>query len=161
MKVGDMNPEQSNPEQVAHNTLGNAAKAVPRHPHASPQSGTVPPVASRWKKGQSGNPKGRPRGTGLTDAVRKLIASEHNGRPLVDILAERIIKEALSGKFPFTKEVWDRLEGKGTEKLDVTVNPPRHYVVKPPRMLNEGDEEYRERVGRERAGARQEERHDQ
>src|SRR5262245_54666791 len=82
---------------------------------ASPVSGTPPPASKRWKKGTSGNPGGRPKGDSLTMRLRKVLEQEHNGRVLMDLLAERIAKEALAGKFPFVERVWERLDSKLTE----------------------------------------------
>lgn len=86
---------------------------------ASPISAVPPPAQYRWKPGESGNPKGRPKGRNLTEAILARLDQEHNGRPLVEILADRVIKEALSGKFPFAKELWDRIEGKVTDKHEI------------------------------------------
>lgn len=92
----------------------------------------------RWKKGTSGNPGGRPRGRSATAALRELAASQHNGRRLVDLLAERIFKEALSGRFPFAREVLERLEGRVAESRTVeTTGSHRVYVCPPPRVIGE------------------------
>jgi hypothetical protein len=72
--------------------------------------------------GQSGNPGGRPKGRTLTGILRDLLDREHNGRAVVELLAERILKEALTGKFPFAKELWDRVEERVTERLQVEVD---------------------------------------
>jgi hypothetical protein len=53
--------------------------------------------------------------------LRRLLEGEHNGRVLLDLLAERIAKEALSGKHAFIKEVLDRLDGPVNQKHDVVV----------------------------------------
>ena len=93
-----------------------APKPVP--PGASPRNGLPPPVATRWKKGQSGNPGGRPKGESITARLRRVLEGEHNGRVLLDLLAERIAKEALSGKLAFVKEVLDRLDGPVNQKRE-------------------------------------------
>jgi hypothetical protein len=69
--------------------------------------------------GLSGNPAGRAKGRTLTGVLRELLEQEHNGRPIVEVLAERILKEALTGKFPFAKELWDRTEGRVSERHEV------------------------------------------
>jgi hypothetical protein len=88
----------------------------PRRPGASPRSGTPPPAGSPWKKGQSGNPKGGPSRIPITDALREILEQVHQGNPVSRLLAERMMKEALSGKFPFAKEIYDRVEGKAAEE---------------------------------------------
>jgi hypothetical protein len=93
----------------------------PLPPGASPRSGMPPPAEHRWKKGQSGNPGGRPKGRSITAALREILEREHNGKPIADLIAERLVKDALSGKFPHLKEVLERADGKTTDKQEVTV----------------------------------------
>jgi hypothetical protein len=85
----------------------------------------------RWGKGQSGNPGGRPKGRSVTAALRELARSEHNGKRLAALLAERVMKEALAGKFPFLKEAVERLEGKvetAAEAAAAKPAPPHRYI---------------------------------
>jgi hypothetical protein len=70
----------------------------------------------QWKPGQSGNPKGRPKHKTLTELCREVLERETRGKVTDEILAEVIVKNALTGKFPFVKELWDRLDGRPTEK---------------------------------------------
>jgi hypothetical protein len=69
----------------------------------------LPPIETRFKPGQSGNPAGRPTGTSLTDRLRKLIEKD-DGKG-----AERIIDAAVraaeDGDFRFFKEIMDRIDG--------------------------------------------------
>ena len=66
-----------------------------RRGRSPPGSGTLPPpVATRWKKGQSGNPGGRPKGKSLVALMREVLEREHNGRPLSEVLA------AIAGGLP-------------------------------------------------------------
>ena len=124
-RIGE-GPEQP-PATVASSAPGGAAPPKP------------PPAAHlaphKWKKGQSGNPGGRPKGRTVTAALRELATTEHNGKPLVDLLAERLMKEALSGKFTFAKEVLERRDGKVVEKSEIktqgTRAEPRHAAKKP------------------------------
>src|SRR5690349_4665088 len=100
----------NNEQQGAQNGPAVRDDAPPKD--ASPLNGQVPPPNRRWKPGQSGNPGGRPKGPGVTAALRALAQTQHNGKSVAEVLAERLMKEALSGKFPFAKEVLERLEGK-------------------------------------------------
>jgi hypothetical protein len=133
--------------EQGHNPPDHAGDTGPQQGRKSPRSGKAPPVGSRWKKGQSGNPKGRPKGTGLTDSLKRLVRGSHNGKPIADLLAESMLKHALSGKFQHLKELFDRLEGRPTETVKAAVEVGhRHYVVPPPRVLGEEDGEYRARI---------------
>jgi len=93
--------------------------------------GSIPPVEHRFKPGQSGNPGGRPKGMSITGALRAALEREHNGRTIAELIAEKLIKEALSGKFPFAKEVLERADGKVTEKAELTVQrmPWREFMA--------------------------------
>ena len=86
--------------------------------------GTVPPVQHRFKKGQSGNPGGRPKGSGVTGALRRLLQEMHQGRPIEELIAERWLKDALAGKPVSLQMLLERTEGKVTDKLDVNANGP-------------------------------------
>jgi hypothetical protein len=91
----------------------------PNTPPAAASVQRSPPERYRFKKGQSGNPGGRPKGRSLTAALRELVQQEHNGRQILDLIAERIVREALSGKYPFAREVLERLDGRTTERVEV------------------------------------------
>jgi Family of unknown function (DUF5681) len=63
-----------------------------------------PPVATRWKRGQSGNPKGRPKGSRnisavLRDVIRQKIAVTENGRtrriPALEVMLRRLANDAM------------------------------------------------------------------
>jgi hypothetical protein len=61
-----------------------------------------PPVASRFRPGQSGNPGGRRKGDSLTSRIAGILAREtidgrriSGGRCLADLLAETIVRQAL------------------------------------------------------------------
>lgn len=71
--------------------------------------------AKTWfKKGQSGNPSGKPKGTlSITAQLRKLLQSDDG-----EAFAKAFMKFAKSGKFPFAKEVIDRIDGKLPDKQE-------------------------------------------
>jgi hypothetical protein len=73
----------------------------------------------QWKPGQSGNPGGRPKNESIVGVLRRLLEQEHNGKPIKELLAERILREALAGKFPYAKELLDRVEGRVTDAHEV------------------------------------------
>jgi len=88
-----------------------------------------------FKKGQSGNPKGRPKGRRnyasiFEDAVG-LVANELNikakkeGKDVVYspedvevLMSKRAIKEATNGNFNFYKDIHDRLHGKASQPIE-------------------------------------------
>lgn len=76
-----------------------------------------------WAKGQSGNPKGRPKTRTLSEAYRAALAQpipgDPDGRTYADKIAEMVISAAASGDVPAARELADRTEGKPRQMLDV------------------------------------------
>jgi hypothetical protein len=82
-----------------------------------------------WKPGQSGNPGGRPKGRSVTALLRELLDQEHNQKKLAELLAERLLKEALTGKLGHIKEVLDRTEGKVADRVQIEGDEARQLVI--------------------------------
>jgi uncharacterized protein DUF5681 len=98
-----------------------------------------PPREYQFKPGQSGNPGGRRKTESLTAIMRRVLEREHQGRPIAELLVERLIKETLSGKLPHMKEILDRVEGKVAEKMKVEATGPVCVVmnIPAPRLIGE------------------------
>lgn len=62
--------------------------------------------------GQSGNPGGRPKGRGVTAQLRRLLEELHNGKAIEELVAQRWLKDALSGKPVALAMLLERTEGK-------------------------------------------------
>jgi hypothetical protein len=86
-----------------------------------------PPAEYRFKPGQSGNPKGRPKGTknfktmfemACKEVAKSLNLGEEPDRMMLKIL-QTGIKKALKGNYPFYKDTLDRYFGKATEKAEI------------------------------------------
>lgn len=86
-----------------------------------------------WKPGQSGNPKGRPPGArNITTNLKELLELEiETVDPLTDekivmpvaaILNARLVRSALDGSEKAIREIYDRIEGRPKQKLDVTAD---------------------------------------
>lgn len=77
-------------------------------------------VPTQWKKGQSGNPGGRPPYKGsITELIREALKKyELCNNPLptgctaAHVLAEAMIQHAIKGQAPYMKEIMDRNDGK-------------------------------------------------
>jgi hypothetical protein len=82
-----------------------------------------------WKPGQSGNPAGRPKFYGISDALRMHYSNPEEIRKLILALA----KKANSGSLPHIELVLNRLEGRvdvaegesGPMVLNITISAPR------------------------------------
>jgi hypothetical protein len=72
-----------------------------------------PPARTRFAKGQSGNRNGRPKGTSLTEIIKRVLAEpdkKHGTK--ADALIAMAEKRARKGDFRFFKELIDRNDGK-------------------------------------------------
>jgi hypothetical protein len=78
-------------------------------------------LAPAWKKGQSGNPKGKPRALILSDAYRHRLEDTFPGsnHTWAEEIAERMAKMALR-QVTAAIELADRTEGKAPQALRVT-----------------------------------------
>jgi len=75
-----------------------------------------------WKKGQTGNPKGREKGGGsVVDALKRKMKEELSGRYLADAVAQSLIKQALKGDVRAIKELMDRVDGPVKQMLEANV----------------------------------------
>lgn len=84
-----------------------------------------------YKPGQSGNPKGRPKGSkGIAATLRKYLKAKVNfqnpitkkeGRmSAYDIMAIRLIVSAMSGNLKAIGQIYERLEGKPKQDIGVS-----------------------------------------
>src|SRR3990172_12193824 len=83
-----------------------------------------PPLASRWKKGVSGNPRGRPKKRDsltslLKEEIAKICPADREKRTWKELIVRATLQLAMKGNATALKEVWERLDGKvlQTEKV--------------------------------------------
>lgn len=84
----------------------------------------------RWKKGQSGNPGGRPKYKPITDRLRELLDSKFgkDGRTYADHIAQMVVDDLLdpAGKLKhgfntmLLRELLERVEGGVKTEVEVT-----------------------------------------
>ena len=77
----------------------------------------LPPVESRWKPGQSGNPKGRPKKEEsfvglLEDLVNALCPTDPERRSYAELIVRSLIHQGLKGNLGAIKEILNRLSGR-------------------------------------------------
>jgi Family of unknown function (DUF5681) len=76
----------------------------------------------RWKKGQSGNPSGRPKSKTLSDAYRnKLeepVPNDPEGRTWAELIAEAQVRDAVRGNVQAAREIADRTEGRARQAIE-------------------------------------------
>jgi Family of unknown function (DUF5681) len=78
--------------------------------------------AHRWKKGQSGNPSGRPKSKTLSDAyknrLKELVPNDPEGRSWAELIAEAQIRDAVRGNVQAAREIADRTEGRARQSIE-------------------------------------------
>lgn len=79
-----------------------------------------PPASSRFKKGQSGNPKGRPRLPDLREAMAKVLADEKDGVTALEATLAALRAKAVRGDVRAAEVLLDRAFGKSSQTVDVT-----------------------------------------
>ncbi len=79
----------------------------------------------RWKKGESGNPSGRPKGSVSLEAeLRRRLSDGEEGERLVQGLISQAIRQALGGDFRFFNLILERLDGKVADKVHLQNEGP-------------------------------------
>ncbi|MPZ13971.1 MAG: hypothetical protein GEU73_06040 [Chloroflexi bacterium] len=74
-----------------------------------------------WVRGQSGNPAGRPRKDDpITQAIRSTLREKDGPSTYRVLLARKLVQMAVGGDLAAAREVLDRVEGKPTERREVT-----------------------------------------
>jgi hypothetical protein len=76
-----------------------------------------------FKKGQTGNPNGRPKGSSLRDikvVLQDLLSQEKNGTQLIDGLMSVVVNKALKGDLKAVDMLLSYTFGKATQRTEIT-----------------------------------------
>lgn len=77
-------------------------------------------IKPRWEKGQSGNPKGRPKMPDLKEAISKILSEEKNGQSALEAVLIALFNRALKGDVRAAQELLDRGFGKSQQNVDLS-----------------------------------------
>ncbi len=78
----------------------------------------MPKVKTSWKKGQSGNPNGRPKkGYSITEWFQEMLNSNPQVR---DELGKAIMEKALKGDIAAQKIIWNYMDGQPKQSHEIT-----------------------------------------
>ena len=97
----------------------------------------LPPVEKRWKRGVSGNPRGRPKKQDsltslLKEEIAKICPADRENRTWKELVVRATLQLAMKGNATALKEVWERLDGKTlqTERLQLGGTDGKQVLIK-------------------------------
>jgi len=77
-------------------------------------------IPHKYKKGQSGNPKGRPPLRDIKEVLKDLLSQEKNQTQLIDGLMSVVVNKALKGDLKAVEMHLSYTYGKPTQKTEIT-----------------------------------------
>jgi len=98
------------------------------------QKGEIPKGAKPFKKGQTGNPNGRPKLPDLKEAIAKILSEEKDGHTALETILAALRAKAAKGDVRAAQELLDRGFGKAQQK-----NENQNSVDVQIRIVREGD----------------------
>lgn len=75
-----------------------------------------------FKKGQSGNPKGRPKMPDIREALVKILAEEKDGYTALDAILAQLRAKAAKGDIKAAEVLLDRAYGKARQTIDGNIS---------------------------------------
>ena len=87
------------------------------NPRGNPQN-----LRPAWRKGESGNPKGRPKLPDLRETIARVLADEKDGKTALEATLAALRAKAVRGDVRAAEVLLDRAFGKAQQALDVTSN---------------------------------------
>ncbi len=97
---------------------------IPQNKRKTGFRGPSPDVGkpTQWKKGESGNPAGRPKSKTLSDAYRnkleERVPNDPEGRTWAELIAEAQVRDAVRGNVQAAREIADRTEGRARQAIE-------------------------------------------
>jgi Family of unknown function (DUF5681) len=85
-----------------------------------------------FKPGVSGNPGGRPKSRALSEELRARLQQQYPGRGETTygrLVAEKLVDLAIDGEIAAIREIFDRIEGKPRQAIDLTADEQRRKLV--------------------------------
>ena len=104
-----------------------------------------PPAEHRWKKGVSGNPRGRPRKRDsltslLQEEIKKVCPADRQKRTYEELMVLATLQLAMKGNAVALKEVWERLDGKVLQTGKVELGGAEGKEIKINVVYDNGEE---------------------
>ena len=87
-------------------------------------------IPHKFKKGQTGNPNGRPKLPDIREAMAKILADEKDGRTALDAILAALRAKASKGDVRAAQELLDRAFGKAKQSIEHTGNAFENVTIK-------------------------------
>ena len=81
-----------------------------------------------YVKGQSGNPKGRPKLPDINEALAEALANEKNGKTMLQQILDSMIARALKGDVRAADFLISRGYGKADQRIEIDVQMPTTII---------------------------------
>lgn len=86
-------------------------------------------IPHKWKKGQSGNPKGRPKLPDIRELLAKVLGDEKDGKSAAEAILAALRAKAARGDVRAAELLLDRAYGKA--KMDIDIEGSLTTVIMP------------------------------
>ncbi len=136
--MSEITPQTAKEVKVENPAITGTKQEIKRNP-----DGTFP-------EGVSGNPAGKPKGvrhlsTLLEEAIRRV--AEDTGTPEDVAIVKKVIEKAKGGDMKAIEHIWDRLEGKAPQTIDITTDGDKISASSIPlELIKEFEEKLRKQI---------------
>lgn len=105
---------------------------------ANPES--IRGKGNRWKKGESGNPKGRPRLPSMKTIMESVLGDIKDGKSAAEAIMMAMRNKAIRGDVRAAEFIIDRAYGKAKENIELSGSTNVVIMPKPPGEEEESED---------------------
>lgn len=87
---------------------------------------------NRWKKGESGNPKGRPKLPSMKAIMEAVLGDVQNGKSAAEAIMMAMRNKAIKGDVRAAEFIIDRAYGKAKENIELSGSTNMVIMPQPP-----------------------------
>lgn len=95
---------------------------------------------NRWKKGESGNPKGRPKLPSMKTIMESVLGDIQNGKSAAEAIMMAMRNKAIRGDVRAAEFIIDRAYGKAKENIELSGTTNMVIMPKPPGEEEESED---------------------
>ena len=95
---------------------------------------------NRWKKGESGNPKGRPKLPSMKNIMESVLGDIKDGKSAAEAIMMAMRNKAIRGDVRAAEFIIDRAYGKAKENIELSGTTNMVIMPKPPGEEEESED---------------------